>query len=119
MLTPVDVTFDIPVAPIVVPDGVSRLILSPTEALPALTVTTPPKPVDGQELFIFSTKEIGALTVLANVGQLINLVDADVAPPTTEPIEAAPAPVPANKLIANSSIGFLYSAPNATWDRIE
>jgi hypothetical protein len=120
VLTPVDLTFDIPVAPIVVADGVSRLILSPTEPLPALSVTTPPKPVDGQQLFIFCTREVGALSVLPNIGQVVNLVDADKTPVDAQPSDVPQnPPPPTTKLVGNTAIGFLYSASNATWDRIE
>jgi hypothetical protein len=110
---PADVTFKIPTAPIIIPDGVSRLVLTPAEPLEALVVTMPPNPVDGQVAFIFSTLAIAGLVVLPNQNQSIY-----VAPPKAAADEPLPEKVPALALAAETGIGYLFSAPNATWDRI-
>ena len=114
---PVDLKFDIPSEAIVIPDGVSRLQLDPVEPLAALTVKLPRNPVDGQFAFIYSTEEIGELTILPNQGQSLNW---SPAPPKAEPPKADQPlpPPPFLKLMADCDVGYLYSAPNWTWDRI-
>ncbi len=112
VLTPVDVAFDIPPTSIVIPDGVSMLILSPVDPIAELVVKMPAHPVDGQFVYIFSTLAIGALTLLPNTGQQIHL---SPAPPPKDP----PAPPPSLALAADTRVGYLYSTPNATWDRIQ
>lgn len=113
VLTPVDLTFAIPTAPIVFPDGVSMLQLTPAEPIKALTVTLAPNPVDGQVAYIYSTLAIAELTILANVNQKLNW---SPAPPK---VKTAPADKPPFlALPADTSVGYLYSLGNATWDRI-
>ncbi len=113
VLTPVDVAFDIPPTSIVIPDGVSMLILSPVDPIADLVVKMPAHPVDGQFVYIFSTLAIGALTLLPNTGQQIHLSPAP--PPPKDP----PGPPPSLALAADTRVGYLYSAGNATWDRIQ
>jgi hypothetical protein len=112
--TPADITFRIPTAPIVIPDGVSRLHLRSADAIEALVVTLPADPVDGQVAFIYSTMAIAELTVLACPGQHLNWTPM---PPPKDP--PAPADVPWLALAADTSVGWLYSAPDKTWDRIQ
>lgn len=118
-IDPVDVTFDIPTQPIPIPDGVSRLILSPTDALEALTVRLPEHPVDGQEAFIFSTLAIAELTVVAHANQILNW---SPPAPKAEVDPNNPASVPKQPFLALDAcagVGYLYSTPNTTWDRIQ
>ena len=118
-IKPVDFKFAIPSAPIIFEDGISRLQLTPVEPIPELTVTLPPKPVDGQLAFIYSTLPIAALTMLANIGQTLNW-----SPAAPKKAEAKKDPKVSDKppclaLAADTSVGYLYSAPNSTWDRIQ
>lgn len=116
-LTPVDIKFSIPSEAIVIPDGVSRLMLAPVEPIAALTVTLPAAPVDGQLAFIYSTMEIGELTVLAGNGHVLNWTPAppkDAAKPSSPPEKP-----PFLKLAADSGVGYLFSTENSTWDRIQ
>lgn len=98
-LDPVDVVFVIPTKPIHIEDGVSRLILTNREEIDSLVVTLPTNPVDGQQAFIFSSYPIHEFTLLAPVGQSINLLP-----------EAQPTGI---------RVGYLYSESDATWDRIQ
>jgi hypothetical protein len=130
---PADIKFAIPSQMIVIPDNVSRLQLSPVDPLPELIVMLPVNPVDGQMAFVYSTLEIGELTILANVGQTLNRsprptkgTKATVAPskqatgaPTPVPQPAAPEKPPFLKLAPDTGVGYLYSAPDQTWDRID
>lgn len=142
---PVALEFYIPSQPITVGDGVSRLILNPREPIPELTVTLPKNPVDGQLAFIFSTLEIGALTVLANEGQTLAPVPnpdgkpmplpSDVVatggqvsarPADVKPAEVAqpkdantPPKPPVVKVLINTGVGYLYSLSDTTWNRIQ
>jgi hypothetical protein len=124
---PVDIKFAIPSRPIIIPDNVSRLQLTLFEPIKELEVTLPANPVDGQVAFIYSTLEIGALTVLANVGQALNW-----SPRPPKDKKAAPAGLAANnvaltvrekppflKLGPDSGVGYLYSSTDKTWDRIQ
>lgn len=113
-LTPVDITFAVPTAPIVFLDGVSVLQLSPAEPLASLTVKLAPHPVDGQQAFIYSTLAIAELTILPNMGQSLNWSPAV----KEEAASDKPRVAPFLALAADTSVGYLYSAPNSTWDRI-
>jgi len=112
----VDLKFSIPTERVVFPDGVSRLLLSPPEPLPALTVLLPEHPVDGHLAFIYSTLEIGELTVLAHRNQSLHW---SPTLPKKEKAESTHDKPPFLKLPADSGVGYLYSAPDATWDRIQ
>jgi hypothetical protein len=109
---PADLTFEIPTAPIRMLDGISRLVLLPAEPLVALNVILPADPVDGQCAWISSTLPIAALALIVLPGQRLNCS------PKPEPDPTAPIAIPTMELPANGSVGYLYSAPNATWDRI-
>ncbi len=107
-----------PITVIVIPDGVSILQLSPVNPIAELIVKLPANPVDGHLVYIYSTQAIGALTILANTGQKLNWSPA--VPPAPAPAPGTPAPKPPSlALAADTRVGYLYSAPNATWDRIQ
>jgi hypothetical protein len=57
---------------ITVPNGVSRLLLTPAGTLATGTITLPANPVDGQEVCLYSTQTQTALTLSANTGQTIS-----------------------------------------------
>jgi hypothetical protein len=103
-LDPVDLTFAIPTQPIAMPDNISRLILIAPASLDALTVTLPARPVDGQLAFVSSELAIAELTIVAAPGQRLRLPPGDFAPKAPED---------------GGCVGYLYSAPDSTWDRIQ
>ena len=80
--------------------NVSVVQATPAGTLTAWTVVTPPSPVDGQRLQIFSTAAITTFNLTAASGQTVhgNLAGA---------------------LAANGNVEYLYSASNTTWDRIQ
>jgi hypothetical protein len=113
---PVALDFAIPSQAVVFENGVSRLILGPPVALDALTVTLAPNPVDGQLAIIYTDLAIAALTVLPNAGQKMPVLKDDKGIPLNDD-DARKARLIA--LAINTSVGFLYSASDATWYRIQ
>ncbi|HXN66382.1 MAG TPA: hypothetical protein VN926_01865 [Bradyrhizobium sp.] len=116
-LTPVDVTFDVPVEPIQILDGVSEVMIFPTEPLDAVTITLPPKPVDGQKCHISTSLALAAVTLLPSPGQKLNLSPAPPPPPAPAPGDPLPE-APTFAIAADSGVGYLYSLPDTTWNRI-
>jgi hypothetical protein len=103
--------FLLPQHPINMPDGVSRLILMPEEPFDELAIGLPKNPVDGQLAFITSWAPIGDLHIDAGKGHHID----DGVPVDKTAKDAKPAP---RKIAAGVGIGFLYCAPDKTWERI-
>ena len=81
-------------------NNVSRLILNPAGTLATLTIKTPVTPYDGQEICIFSTQAVTALTSTASGSQTWN---------------SAPSALTANA----AASCWVYSLSNTTWDRSE
>ncbi len=85
---------------ITIGNNVSRLILNPAGTLATLTIKTPVTPYDGQEICIFSTQAVTALTSTASDSQTWN--------------------GSLSALSANAAADcWIYSLSNTTWDRSE
>jgi hypothetical protein len=82
------------------PQGCLYVVLTPAIALIALTLNLPPSPIDGDILYIVSTKAITGVTPVITAGQaLINI----------------PSPFP---LTAGTSQHIVWSAQLASWFRL-
>ncbi len=82
-----------------VPANTSVVYGNPAGTLAAWTVKTPPAPVDGERLQVFSSQIITAFSLAANTGQTVN---------------ASPM-----ALAANGNIEFIYQLSSLTWFRIQ
>lgn len=82
------------------PNYVSVIQATPAGGLSAWTVVTPVLAFDGMRLQVFTTQSITTFNLTASSGQTVN---GNLA----------------GSLSANGNVEYVYSASNATWDRIQ